>query len=452
MSAFATLLIAVAAGAAADPAHSPQPAQTERAIERELPAASREVHVQHTLGACTIRVVGANDHPRARLELVASGLDPDAEKSFLDLANLDVKGDARGTTAALVTTVRSLLPPADRKPEQLSFAANLFLWLPAGTALTLESSFGKVVIDGALGAIDVKHRFGTVDVTGPRGSLRVGCEYGAITVTNVTGDAILTNKSAAITAERVSGRVEAHTSGDRIRIDGAASVFAESRLKTIEVRHVAGDARIVAPFCEVVTADAIGGALAIESNNSTITVDGVGGTLTIQQTNGKIDVRNVRGDATLRGNLSTIVATDITGAVEARSASAPIKLVRVGGKLVAENSAFALEIVDPGGDVDATASGGLLKARWSRLPANGAPRELALEAAGGNIEFELPADGSAELELSSTIGQLDCALPGMSFTQSGATRVGKLKLGSGKHKLHAISVGGAIRVRRVVNQ
>ena len=138
----------------------------------------------------------------------------------------------------------------------------------------------------------------------------------------------------------------------------------------------------------------------------------------------------------------------VGGDAEVRSPNAAVKVQRVGGRTVAENSAFALDLVDLRGDVEAHCSGGLLRARFGRLPADGTAHEIPLEASGGQLELELPADASATLELASTSGQLEADLPGLDMTQSGPSRIGTARLGDGIAKLRATCVGGPLRARR----
>jgi hypothetical protein len=441
------VLLAAAVPPAARPAFAPQ---TERRVEREVPAACARVLAFHGFGECTVRGLAAKEKPRARLELVASGGGDGVERRYLELVDLSVTSEpAPGEPGRLVTTIRSVFPAAEQKPESLSFAANLTLWVPEDAALEVESGFGKVIVNGRGADVKVVNKLAPVEVRGVRGFVRVENPFGEILVEDVTGDALLRGKSSAITAWRVGGLVDARTNGASVVVDGAGSVFVETRLKPVDLRNVAGDAQAIAPFCNV-TAREIAGSLTIESSNGTVTADGVGRDLSIQHKNGKVDARRVKGSATVIGNLTDVSLSDVAGAAEVRTASAPVKVSGVGGRLVAENSARALEIVNARGDVEASARGGQLRLRWTRLPADGAAHEVTLEGEAGGIELDVPDGASATLELTCTAGPIDCELPGMSFAQAGAARTGRLVLGEGDVKLHATCVGGAIRVRRAV--
>jgi hypothetical protein len=443
VNALAMLLIGVLAGVGATPRSRPE---TTRAVEQPLPAAARTFKITHTYGSCTIEVAGAGEPPRARLDLVASltgARDGDAalERRYLGLCGLEVAEEAGATI------VRSLFPPKDQKAAELSFAASLTLRLPAGSVVELDQSFDAAIVRGPFGAVTVRSRLGAVTVEGAKGPVTVRGESGAIVVRDVAGDATLATRSASISAERVGGHVDARNSGAPIQIDGAGSVHAENRIKPIDVAHVKGAASLVASFSSVTARD-IGGDLTIEGKNSPITIERVGGDLHVQNSIDKIDARAITGSATLLGNLSPVVLGEVGGDVEVHSPNAPVKIQRVGGKVVVENSGFALDLIDLRGDVEAHCSGGLLRARFARLPADGKAHELVLEAAGGQIELELPADASATLELTSTSGQLEAEIPGIDTTQSGAARIGTAKLGDGIAKLRALCVGGPLRARR----
>jgi DUF4097 and DUF4098 domain-containing protein YvlB len=412
-----------------------------RTVEEPLPAGAASYRIHHSFVQCTVHVATPGQPPRARLELAASG-GPDAEQErrWLELCGLEID--------ASTATLRTAFPATEGKPESLSFGGNLSLWLPAGADVELESRFGVVTVDGAFGKVTVRSTFGAVAISGALGDVDVRGENGAISVRDLKGAARLETRSASITAERVGGRVDARTRGDFIRIVGAGSVHAENIIHPVRLSQVKGAATVLAPFSEITARD-VGGDLTIDGSNQSLVVDQVGGSLRVQHRNGKVDVRGVTGNATVQCNLSTVGVADVGGDVEIRNPSGAVKIARVGGKVVAENSSFALDVIDARGDVDARASGGLLRARFDRLPTDGRAQVLQFEAAGGQLELELPADASAEVELISTSGQLDVGWEGMKFTQGGSVRIGAQRLGDGKAKLKATCVGGPVKARRI---
>ncbi len=447
MTLLAALLVA-AVGPADGAALVARSADMQRRVERELPADVLRAVVVHAFGECQVVVVAEGERPRARLDVSASGADEPLLRRFLERIDLSVAREAAADgSEGKVAAIRSLFPPKDEKPAELSFAASLTLWLPEAVALELTCSYGRVHVEGRGADVKVVNQFGAVELQRVRGDVEVDDQYGAISVADVSGGALLKGKSSAVTALRVGGHVEVRTNGAPVRIEGAGSVRVENHLKSVELHDVAGDAAIVAPFCAV-TARWIGGSLTIESGNASIVVEEVGQRLSIQHKNGKIDARGVKGDAIVLGNLSDVALADVGGSAEVRSAAAPVKVSGVGGRLIAENSARTLEIVNARGDVEASARGGLLRMKWTRLPADGAEHAVTLEGEAGGIELELPDAASVALDLTSSGGSIDCALPGMNFEQNGAARSGTLALGGGKVKLHATCVGGAIRVRR----
>ena len=411
-----------------------------RTLEQPLPPAATTYRIHHAFVQCTVHVATPGQPPRARLELAASGgVDAAQERHWLEQCGLELD--------AATATLRTTFPPTEGKPESLSFAGNLALWLPAGADVELESRFGAVTVDGPVGRVTVRSTFSAVAVSGARGDVDVRGENGAISVRDLKGGARLVTRSASITAERVGGHVDARTRGGFVRIHDAGSAHAENLITPVDLLQVKGDATVIAPFSEITARD-VGGDLTIDGGNAALVIERVGGSLGVQHRNGKVDVRGVTGGAKVEGNLSTISVADVGGDVEVRNPSGAVKIARVDGKVVAENSAFALDLIDLRGDVDARASGGLLRARFGKLPGDGRAHELRLEAAGGQLELELPAEASAELELVSTSGQLEVGWEGMKFTQGGGARIGAQRLGYGKAKLKATCVGGPLKARR----
>ncbi|MBM4016394.1 MAG: DUF4097 domain-containing protein [Planctomycetes bacterium] len=432
MSALSTLLLAAVATFGRR--------DTVRTLEQPLPPAATSYRIQHAFVQCTVHVATPGQPPRARLELAATG-GPDAaeERRWLERCGLELDG--------ATATLRTTFPPTEGKPEALSFAGSLAVWLPAGADVELESRFGAVTVDGPIGRVTVRSTFSAVAVSGAQGDVDVRGENGAISVRDLKGGAQLVTRSASITAERVGGHVDARTRGGFVRIQGAGSAHAENLITPVELLQVKGDATVIAPFSEITARD-VGGGLTIDGGNAALVIERVGGSLRVQHRNGKVDVRGVTGSVTVQGNLSTISVADIGGDVEVRNPSGAVKIARVDGKLVAENSSLALDLSDLRGDVDARTNGGLLRARFGKLPGDGRAHELLLEAAGGQIELDLPADASVELELVSTSGQLDVGWEGMKFTQGGGARIGVQRIGDGKAKLKATCVGGPVKARR----
>ena len=407
-------------------------AETTRTIEHEIVGPLASVRVVHSFGACTVKATAAGEKPHARLELVAKGGTSDAERTYLEQVELSLEPARNESGESLL--VRSLFPAKESKPAELSFAAELTLWLPARAAVDLDNSFGPVTIDTRDGDVSVKNRLADIELERIHGNARVDAQFGAVTARDVTGTLTITGKNTAVTAERIGGLADVRTSAGAVTITTAGAVHVEDRIKPVTIRAVAGDVRVVSSFGDV-------------------KVDGVGGDLAIDCKNGKIDARNVGGDAKVIGNLSEVVLADVTGAAEVHAPFSPVMVRGVGGKLVAENSARALEIERARGDIEATANGGLLTLRanlptGAPRPAGSAPITWTLESEQGGVLLELTDATSAALELTTSGGTIECDFPGLVLGGSGSARTGSLRLREGTVMISATSSGGAIRVRR----
>jgi DUF4097 and DUF4098 domain-containing protein YvlB len=432
-----TLLIAALLLASA-PRPGPSP-ETRRHLEQELSADDTRVAAFHEFGDCTVRVAAPGEKPKALLDLVAGGESLAVEAAYLQFVKLAIESRDG------VTTVRSLFPDQDKKPPKLSINASLTLVLPESRTLEVENRYGKVSIAGAFGEVLVRNQMGAVQVSGVRGAVRIFDDNSDVVARDCAGDVVVEAKNCEVTLERIGGLARAHTTYRPVRIDHAGSADIETSNLSVELSAIEHDAKVVAPRCNV-TARKIGGSLTITGQNAPIEVEEVGGNVSIQQSFRKVEVRRVRGGVTIAGSLADTAVEDAEGSVDVRCLTSLVRIVRPGGKVIAENSGRQLEIVDPRGDVQATANGGLLKLRAAKLPADGQEHEITLVANGGAIELVLPEDGSYALEAKSSVGQIECALTGMDITPQGTARVGSLRRGDGKVKLHATCVGGAIRV------
>jgi len=418
----------------------PGPPETKRHLEVALPADVARVFAYHSLGDLKVVV---SDGPKALAELdcAASGSTPAAQQRYVDLVRLSLE-PANGAA-----TVRSLFPDKDQKPADLSFAATMTLRLPAACAVELENSWGKIVVDGRDADVRARNRFAPVEIGRVKGDVRVANEFSQVVVHDCERGVEVTAKSCDVTIERAPGLALVRTSSRPVRVAQCGAADVETTMAPVSVTNIERDARIVAPFCAV-TAVTIGGALSVTSNKEPLTVSDVGGDLTIEHKAGTIVARRIRGKATISGNLSDTTLEDVGGAVDVRCPYSPVRIARTGDAKV-QNSSRTLEIVDPRGGVDATGSGGLVKLHASLLPADDAAHELTLVANGGALELELPQTGSYALDATSSIGQIECTLPGFQATLQGSARVGTLERGDAKDRkvrLHATCVGGAIRI------
>jgi hypothetical protein len=429
------LLLALLANAFVVP-----PPETKRHLEVELPAGVARVVADHSLGDLKV-VVADGAKAFAELDCAASGSTPAAQQRQVDLVRLGLE------TANGAATVRSLFPDKDQKPAELSFAATMTLHLPLACAVELENLYGKIVVDGRNAEVRARNRFAPVEISHVMGAVRVENEFSQVVVRDCLCEVVVEAKSCEVTIERVFGLARVRTSAQKVRVADVHAADVETTMAPVTVTRVSRDVRIVAPFCAV-TAVTIGGALTVESGNETLTLSDVGGDVQVQHKAGKIDARRIRGKVTISGNRSDTTLEDVGGAVDVKC---PYSLVRIArtGDAKAQNSSRTLEIVDPRGGVDATASGGLVKLHASQLPADDAAHELTLVANGGALELELPPTGSYALDATSSIGQVECTLPGFQATLQGSARVGTLERGDAKDRkvrLHATCVGGAIRI------
>jgi hypothetical protein len=431
------LLIALLANALVGPARQ----ETKRHLESALPADVKRLVATHSLGDLTVLVARDGETASVQLDLAASGSTPAAQQRLLDLVRLSVEP---GSDA---TTVRSLFPDKDQKPADLSFAAALTLRLPAACAVELENSWGKIVVDGRDADVHARNKFAPVEIGRVKGEVHVANEFNQVVVHDCERGVEVTAKSCDVTIERALGLAHVRTSSRPVHVAQCGAADVETTMAPVSVTQIAKDARIVAPFCAV-TAATIGGALTVESGNETLTVSDVGGDLQVQHKAGKIDARRIHGKVTISGNRSDTTLEDVGGAVDVKCPWSIVRIARTGDAKV-QNSSRPLEIVDPRGAVDATGNGGLVKLHASLLPADDAAHELTLVSIGGQLELELPSTGSYALDATSSVGQIECALPGMQTTLQGSARVGTLERGDAKDRkvrLHATCVGGAIRV------
>ena len=161
----------------------------------------------------------------------------------------------------------------------------------------------------------------------------------------------------------------------------------------------------------------------------------------VHTSGGTVEVSAVKG--TLNGGTSggDIKVHEIEGPISMETSGGDIRLVALTGDADVKTSGGSIDAESVNGRVDARTSGGNV-----RLKISGENKGIHAETSGGNIELSIPKAVGAQLDLSTSGGDVTCDMP---VTVSGKIREDNIKgtVNGGGSEVYAHTSGGNISLR-----
>jgi hypothetical protein len=160
-----------------------------------------------------------------------------------------------------------------------------------------------------------------------------------------------------------------------------------------------------------------------ETSGGDIRVEGSEGEVDLGTSGGNIIVESVVGNVNMETSGGDIRITDVTGLVAVSTSGGSIKLSGVDGKVRAETS---------GGDIVVKLKGG--------------NKGVFAETSGGNIDIMVGKAVAANIDASTSGGEVVCDLP---ITMSGKIDESRIRgtVNGGGETIHAHTSGGDVRIR-----
>ncbi len=415
---------------------------TQRTLRRELPTQLEALRIVHAHGDCRVFPLAGSQTPRAELTILASGGGNLEESRFLDQVELVVDTDEDGTPI-----LRSVFPDPDSKPPELSFAANLLLWIPDATNLSVENKFGNVEVSSGR-EVTVRSRLGAVRVADVTGPVDIVCEYGRVEVEDVV-EFVKLQASDSVVLRRARGGADVRGKYSEIRLeDCGGELLAENKNAPIVMQRIQGNAHAIAPY-GAVDVEGVTGTLRVEGNNADVRINDVGGDVSLNHRHGTLRVSKVGGGVEIDGYFNPTTLVDVEGFVRIDATASDLSLNDVRGGARVGGTKGSIQLREVTGDVVAHGEGGLLLyAR--RTPWSETDGKVELENRG-SVEIQLPDDANCQLEVQSTLGSVECEFEGILSRKSGRVLSASLTLGQGALAIQALAVDSLLRIRKAEN-
>jgi DUF4097 and DUF4098 domain-containing protein YvlB len=432
--ALAALVAALVAGpaAAANRFGVGEPTRT-RETSAEVAAGGRAVAVENSSGNVSVT---AGDGERVSIDARVEYWSDDQE--WMAQVEREFALEVREEAGRIVVRPRIPEPPKRRLGRlRLSYAVDLSLRVPRGTAVDVRSSYGDVVVHdvggplavtvasgnvsarGAAGGVTLDGRYGNVTATRIEGPLEVQATSGDVTLEQVSGDVRVAASYGSVRAQRLGGELHLSAgSGGVVVADVAGAVEIDAKYGDVDVRDVRGVLAVAAASGAVKVRD-VPRSVSVRSSYGDVDVQGVGGTVEVAGSSGNVTVRDVEGALVVETSYGDVLVEDARGDVEAASASGGVTLARIAGGAQVRSSYGAVRAQRVGG----------------ALRVSGSSTEVRGEEIGGPVEVDT-SYGGVELR-----GVRDAITV---RTQSGAVRVSGFagRALAARHKL-ATSYGDA---------
>lgn len=216
----------------------PTPEAADRVFEwRETFSGRARLHVEQGAPG-PVRVEGW-DRDEVHVKAVKDVRGPVGEDSRRLLEMVEVWMERQGDEVRIETDMARPFLSWGVSPR---VRVDLFVKVPRGSRVNVDSGSGLVEVRDTLGPVDVDSGSGSVTVARAAGPVNVDASSGSVTVEEVQGDVDLDVGSGSITVTRVSGRVAIDgSSGSVSAAEIEGGLAADTGSGSISLCRVAGD-------------------------------------------------------------------------------------------------------------------------------------------------------------------------------------------------------------------
>lgn len=342
---------------------------TDDTVESKEFRQGMKVTVSNNFGI--VKVTGGSPTLRATLTKGIRGWNQEDARKIAEQIQLVMTKTADGVS---ITT--------NRDQVNQEFSTNIQVEVPSYTNLFITNSFDAVSASNIQGNLSIKVSHGQADVAGINGDVNLALNYSDANATAINGNLIIAGAKNA----RVS------------KVSGSLDLGASNG--TVDVREIAGPARINAPFCR-------------------ITAQGLNSDAELKSEHASVDARNT-ADLTIDAPHSSVQARNINGDLEVSSSNDDINISSIEGRLTVQAEQASVKIEDARGSVDVQTSHGdvIVKNFFEGVHVETSYRDVTLIAANqpeGNIEVEnnhgeiklvLPQSSQFQLDAQSENGEI----------------------------------------------
>ncbi len=181
--------------------------------------------------------------------------------------------------------------------------------------------------------------------------------------------------------------------------------------------------------------------LDMSTSGGNMSISDLKGSVKGSTSGGNIDIGTIEGSVHMRTSGGNVHAEGITGGLEMETSGGEVRVGTVTGDVNVSTSGGNIRLSDVDGKVRAETSGGDVSVRLKS-----ANKGIYVETSGGNIELAMAKNSGADIDASTSGGDVTCDLP---ITMTGKISDNRIKgsVNGGGASVHARTSGGDIRIR-----
>lgn len=301
---------------------------------------------------------------------------------------------------------------------------------------TIERSFraspgGRLVLDADRGSITLE---GT-----DAAEVQVEVERRVSRGTEARAAALIQEHQVRFSESDGTLRIESKTPDTRLWNWRSPRLEVSFRIRVPRTFHI--DARTAGGSIRVTR---LSGNQSIRTSGGSLHLEDIQGTVVGRTSGGSIRASRLDGDIELATSGGGIQIEQVTGTrLKTRTSGGSIRLAGISVPTEAHTSGGGLDIEGGPAPLQASTSGGSVRARFAVVP----QADVSLRTSGGGIHVTLPNDASLQLDAVTSAGSVHCDFP---IAVSGTPERGTLRgpIGGGGPLLTLRTSGGSIRVQR----
>ncbi|MCF8242380.1 MAG: DUF4097 domain-containing protein [Melioribacteraceae bacterium] len=256
----------------------------------------------------------------------------------------------------------------------------------------VENNYGEIKLTNCGGNLDLESQSSTIEINSFEGAAVIVARYSEIRINNVSGDVNIESQSANVEVDNVTGNLIIDSKYSEIEasfIDGMIDV--ESQSAIIKIKN-AGGVIIDSPYSDVFIRNISGKSsneMKIKNQSGTIDISSAAGNLIIDDSYSSVSLKTIEGNIKLLTKSSNIYAGDIKGDWYSDTQYSEYHLENFESKNIKiDNSSGAV-----------------------RLDLKTLPELIDIKNRYGNVSLKLPADYTAQVELTAHYGEINSDFP-----------------------------------------
>jgi DUF4097 and DUF4098 domain-containing protein YvlB len=285
-------------------------------LSQDIPPGSA-LHVNDDRGTITINVAEGKTMKVSVRKKVRAEKEKDAD-------NYNSKTKPQIVVGDKVVTLNANTQGAGDK----GVSADMDIYVPRNTALTITSARGDVTIADFAANIEVTHRHGEVNINNQTGTILLNLQGSATHLSHVKGDVTLQGVANEVSMEDVDGAVhldgEFHESVRLVRVSKAVT-FRSSRT---DMEFARLDGRLDLDSGDL-RADSVAGPSRLTTHSKDISLEGLSGDLRLENSNGTVEISlNKPGNIQIdnhKGDVQVSIPPNTGMKVEARTRQGEIE-------------------------------------------------------------------------------------------------------------------------------